>query len=313
MKISVVSTLYRSSQFIDEFYQRIKASIEQHTHDFELIFVDDGSPDDSNMRVQQLVKKDSRVMLVELSRNFGHHHAIMAGLSQAKGDLVFLIDSDLEEQPEWFNVFLEELREHNADVVYGIQRERVGGLFRKYTGNLFYRLFNSVSETKIPENPCTIRLMTKEYVDVLIRFTETNLFLAGNCAWTGFKQLSISLDKVTNEKDRKSNYKIIKLIKLFINAVTSFSSYPLTLVFFIGCMISLISALFGLDLFVNKILNPNSFQIGYSSIMISLWFLGGLIILFIGIIGLYLSKVFEEVKNRPQFIIRKIYKGEKNG
>lgn len=313
MKISVVSTLYRSSQFIDEFYQRIKASIEQHTHDFELIFVDDGSPDDSNMRVQQLVKKDSRVMLVELSRNFGHHHAIMAGLSQAKGDLVFLIDSDLEEQPEWFNVFLEELREHNADVVYGIQRERVGGLFRKYTGNLFYRLFNSVSETKIPENPCTVRLMTKEYVDVLIRFTEANLFLAGNCAWTGFKQLSISLDKVTNEKDRKSNYKIIKLIKLFINAVTSFSSYPLTLVFFIGCMISLISALFGLDLFVNKILNPNSFQIGYSSIMISLWFLGGLIILFIGIIGLYLSKVFEEVKNRPQFIIRKIYKGEKNG
>ena len=312
MKISVVSTLYRSSQFIDEFYQRIKASIEQHTHDFELIFVDDGSPDDSNMRVQQLVKKDSRVMLVELSRNFGHHHAIMAGLSQAKGDLVFLIDSDLEEQPEWFNVFLEELREHNADVVYGIQRERVGGLFRKYTGNLFYRLFNSVSETKIPENPCTVRLMTKSYVKELIALKDNNLFLAGSFAWTGFRQKAISVDKLSlSEVGKKSsNYNLIGRTRLFINAVTSFSSYPLLIVFVIGLALSSFSGIFGIRMLFNRLLYPDAFQLGYSSIMISIWFLGGLIILFIGVIGLYLAKVFNEVKGRPQFIIRKIYKGE---
>lgn len=312
VKISVVSTLYRSSQFIDEFYQRIKASIEQYSDDFELIFVDDGSPDDSNMLVQHLVNKDSRVILVELSRNFGHHHAIMAGLSQAKGDLVFLIDSDLEEQPEWFNVFLEELRKHDADVVYGIQRERVGGLFRKYTGNLFYRLFNSVSETKIPENPCTVRLMTKSYVAELIALKDNNLFLAGSFAWTGFRQKAISVDKLSlSEVGKKSsNYNLIGRIRLFINAVTSFSSYPLLIVFVIGLALSLFAGIFGIRMLFNRLIYPEAFQLGYSSIMISIWFLGGLIILFIGVIGLYLAKVFNEVKGRPQFIIRKIYQGE---
>ena len=309
VKISIVSTLYRSAQFIDEFYRRMKENVKKHTDSFEIIFVDDGSPDNSNYLVQQLVKKDSRVILVELSRNFGHHHAIMAGLSHATGDLVFLIDSDLEEQPEWISLFLEHLNKDKVDVVFGIQRQRVGGWFRKYTGNCFYTLFNSLSDIKIPNNPCTVRLMTRNYVESLLNLKESNLFLAGNFAWAGFRQKSVVVDKLECTK-RRSNYNLVRLIKLFFNAVTSFSSYPLIIVFITGLVLSLLAGLFGIQILIYKILYPEAFQLGYSSIMISIWFLGGLIILFVGVVGLYLSKVFNEVKSRPQFIIRKVYRGE---
>lgn len=309
MKISIVSTLYRSAQFIDEFYRRMKESVEQYSDTFEIIFVDDGSPDNSNYIVQQLIQRDSRVILVELSRNFGHHHAIMAGLSQTTGDLIFLIDSDLEEQPEWIGFFLERLRKNEVDVVFGLQQRRMGGWFRKITGSLFYKLFNLVSDTEIPVNPCTVRLMTKRFVEAALNLKESNLFLAGNFAWAGFRQLPIEVNKLCNKEEGKSNYKILKLLKLFFNAITSFSSYPLILAFVVGCILSITSGLFGIVLLIDKLLHPTSFQLGYSSLMISIWFIGGLIIFFIGTIGVYLSKMFNEVKNRPQFIIRKIYKG----
>ena len=305
-KISIVTTLYNSAAFIQEFYQRMTAVVTQFTDDYEIIVVDDGSPDHSGKIVKEIVAKDPRVTLIELSRNFGHHYAEVAGLAQARGELVFLIDSDLEEQPEWLSDFMRIIKDDEVDVVFGVQGSRTGSAFKKLSGELFYRLFNLVSETKIPINLCTVRLMTREYVDSLLTLQDKNIFLAGNCAWAGFKQQSVVVQKIQTRT--QSNYSMQRKISLFVNAITSFSSYPLKLVFFIGIVMSILSGAIGLRMIIEKILNPEGILLGYPSIMVSIWFLGGLIILFVGVIGLYLSKIFIEVKPRPQYIIRRIYK-----
>ena len=143
MKLSIVTTLYKSSPYIDEFYARISKEAQKITDDYEIIFVDDGSPDDSLQKAVALYEKDSKVKVIELSRNFGHHKAIMTGLSHAKGEFVFLIDSDLEEEPELLGKFWEELhKEKELDVVFGVQESRKGGWFEKFTGGLFWKLIN---------------------------------------------------------------------------------------------------------------------------------------------------------------------------
>ena len=143
MKLSIVTTLYKSSEYVEEFYKRITKEAKKITDDYEIIFVDDGSPDDSLKKCVSLHKQDQKIKVIELSRNFGHHKAIMTGLSYAKGDFVFLIDSDLEEDPEFLEIFWEELQSgEDLDVVYGLQKSRKGGWFEKFSGGLFYKVFN---------------------------------------------------------------------------------------------------------------------------------------------------------------------------
>src|SRR3954462_9074944 len=152
MKLSIVSTLYRSSATIDEFYRRAIAAAEGLSKNFELVLVNDGSPDDSRERALALHAADPRVVIVDLSRNYGHHKAMMTGLTHARGDLVFLIDSDLEEEPELLPVFADALRAADADVVYGVQHRRRGHLVERVSGWLFFGIFNALSETSIPAN-----------------------------------------------------------------------------------------------------------------------------------------------------------------
>ena len=304
MKLSVVTTLYRSESYIDEFYRRIVNAAGQLTKEYEIIFVNDGSPDASIQKAVTLQKKDSRIKVVDLSRNFGHHKAILAGLSVAKGQRVFLLDVDLEEQPEWLEKFWREMDHCRADVVYGVQQKRKGSAFKRWSGWVFYKLFNLSSEIQIPENMCTIRLMSSDYVKALLSLKEQNIYLAGNAAWTGFYQHGLVIQKSLRGK---TSYNLLKMVKLFWNAISSFSSYPLWLAFITGVVISIFSGLFGVVYLMRKLLMPDSIQQGFSSLIISIWFLGGLNILFIGLIGLYVSKIFLEVKGRPQYIIREIY------
>jgi putative glycosyltransferase len=299
--------MYRSAPFIAEYYDRMTKAAAALTADYEIILVNDGSPDDSLQRALALARNDPYLKVVDLSRNFGHHHAIMAGLSQAEGERVFLIDIDLEEQPEWLLAFATEQERSQADVVFGVQQERVGGVTRRNLGALFYKLFNLVSETKIPENLCTVRILTRNFVRALLTLKDRNLFLAGNFAWAGFEQVPIAVKKTPRRGP--SNYNLRRTIRLFFDAVSSFSSYPLRAIFATGLIISLLSALVGAEMAIRKMLHPETVILGFSSIIVSIWFLGGLIIFFLGVIGLYLSKIFIEVKDRPLFIIRKVYRG----
>lgn len=304
--LSIVTTLYRSAPFIEEFYKRMVACAEQCTTSFELVFVDDGSPDDSSEIVKRFLSEDTRVRLVELSRNFGHHHAAFAGLAHSRGELIFYIDVDLEEQPEWLAMFYREMHKLDVDVIFGVQSQRSDNGIKKISSTLFYTLFNMWSETRIPTNPCSIRLMRREYVSALLSLGDSNLFLAGMQAWAGFRQQAIQVNKQPRRFGGRS-YSFTHVIGLFVNAITSFTSYPLRLIFFMGLLTSLLAGLCGGILLIRKFFNPETVLLGWASLMVSFWFLGGAIMCSLGVIGGYLAKIFNEVKGRPVYIVRKIY------
>src|SRR3954465_14964923 len=158
--LSIVTSMYRSSSYLEEFYNRCTAAARQLTDSYEFVFVNDGSPDDSLQVALQLRTRDARVRIVDLSRNFGHHKALMTGLARARGERVFLLDCDLEEDPAWLLTFDREMRNTGADVVYGVQSERKGGWFERVTGDLFFKVFNQLLTDPIPPNVVTVRLMT---------------------------------------------------------------------------------------------------------------------------------------------------------
>ncbi len=307
MQLSIVTTLYKSSLYIDEFYERISKEAKKITDDYEIIFVDDGSPDDSLQKAVELYKKDSKVKVIELSRNFGHHKAIMTGLSHAEGDFVFLIDSDLEEEPELLGKFWQEIQtDINVDMVYGIQKNRKGSWFERWSGKLFYSLFNFFSDTKIPNNFLTVRLMSKRYTKNLIRFQEKELVFSILTVLTGFESKRIIVKKHSHSP---TTYSLVDKIKLLVRIITSASSKPLWLAFNTGLFITLTSIVYIIYLIINKVVNHKVID-GWTSVMVSISFFGGMIILFLGIIGIYLAHIFIEVKNRPLTIIKHIYEGD---
>ncbi len=305
VELSVVTMLYRSEAHIEEFYRRMRAAAESLTPDFELVFVDDGSPDASADAVRRLLGKDPRLVLVELSRNFGHHPAALAGLHQSRGRRVFIIDVDLEEDPAWLLDFARDQDASGADVVYGVNSERRGSAFRKHTGSSFWRLFNLVSDIPVPLNPCTVRLMSRRYVDALLRLPERNVFLAGQYAWLGFRQRPREVQK--GARQTRSSYTLFRLAELFLDAITSFSSYPLRLIFHIGVGVAALSLAGGVALITRKLADPASVSLGWSSLIVSIWFLGGLNIALVGVIGIYLSRIFTETKGRPVFVVRSVH------
>ena len=305
MKLSIVTTLYKSSLYVDEFYKRITLEAKKITDDYEIIFVDDGSPDDSLQKGISLYKQDKKVKVIELSRNFGHHKAIMTGLSHAKGDFVFLIDVDLEEEPELLGNFWKELhKEKDIDVIYGVQESRKGAFFERISGGAFFDLFNFFSDTKIEKNVSVIRIMSKQYVQELMQYDETEIVFVGLCALTGFNQKIIYFKKGFRGK---SSYDLKRKVAMAIDMITSFSNKPLNFVFNLGLFITSFSIVFILYLFINKFLH-NTLIGGWTSVMASIWLIGGLVMISIGIIGIYISKIFLEVKDRPRSIIKKTHK-----
>jgi putative glycosyltransferase len=303
VELSIVTTLYCSAPHVEEFYARVCAAADEITDDYEIIFVNDGSPDDSLEIALSLYARDRRVKVLDLSRNFGHHKAIMTGLAHAKGSLVFLIDIDLEEKPELLGRFHGELQATGADVIYGVQETRKGRFVERFTGSLFYALFNSLSDCEVPRNLLTARLMTRRYVAGLVQHRDREVFLGGLFAITGFKQVPVAVAKGHRGE---STYGVGRKVALLVNSVTSFSNKPLVLMFYLGLAIVVASGLAGLYLVANRLLF-GVLLTGWPSLIVSLWFLGGLTIFCLGVIGVYLSKIFMETKERPYTLIRATY------
>lgn len=310
MKISVVTTMYNSSIFLYEFYNRIKSSIEEFGFSYEIIMVNDGSPDNSLEVARNIQEQDTNVIVIELSRNFGHHKAILTGLSFVTGDLVFLIDCDLEEEPELLGQFYSvwEANKGKYDVIYGMQENRSGTFYRRIAGSLFYKLFNFLSDVHISENICTVRLMTKRYVDSLLRFKDKNVFLAALFEKAGFEQMSVTINKTYKGS---SSYNLLKKIALMTEAITSFSSKPLSLIMITGLTFSSISFMYAVYLVLRKTLNSAVIG-GWTSLMVSVWFLSGIILFSLGTLGIYITKIYNETKDRPISIVKAIY-GNQNG
>ena len=303
MKLSIVTTMYHSAFYLEEFYKRIKTSAEKITDDYEIIFVDDGSPDKSLDLAVQFHQSDPRVKVIELSRNFGHHKAMMCGLEHATGEFVFLIDCDLEESPELLNKFWQELNSKKCDVVYGVQEKRNDNLISRCLGSLYYRVVNALSPIKISHNLTTVRLMSKSYVRSLLKFTEREINIAHLWVSTGYNQVEIEVDK---KKKDTTTYNLCRKLNIVINSIVSFSDRPLYYLFVVGFIVSFISFLYTILLIARHFLFSVDIE-GWVSIMISIWFACGLIMFSMGVLGVYLSKIFAETKRRPRVIIKEIY------
>jgi putative glycosyltransferase len=295
--------LYRSAPDLQEFHARASRAAAAITSDYEIVLVNDGSPDDSLAVAIGLLERDSRVRVIDLARNFGHHKAMMTGLAHARGDMVFLIDSDLEEEPELLATFADTLRATQADVVYGVQRGRRGGFVERWSGKVFFSLFNLLSGQPIPENLVTVRLMTARYVSALVSHRERELMIAGLWAATGFRQVPI---EVTKHVKSATTYSFSHKVSVLVNAITSFSARPLEFIFYLGLAIFALASVCTVYLVIRRvffgILLP-----GWPSLIVSVWLLGGLILACLGVIGIYLSKIFNETKQRPYTIIRKVH------
>lgn len=303
MQLSIVSTLYRSVPYLEEFHRRASAAAAVVTLDYEMVLVNDGSPDDSLEAALALRACDPRVRVVDLSRNFGHHKAMMTGLAHARGDLVFLIDCDLEEDPEVLGEFHADLHNQGADVVYGVQRERSGGALHRLTGALFYQLYNFLTDYPVPKNVTTTRLMTRRYVSALLEHRERQFHILGLWTITGFKQVAVPVEK---RRKPTSAYTLARKVAIVVDAVTSFSSKPLVAVFYLGALISLLAAGGVLAVVINVIFF-GGFLVGWASLIVSVWLLGGISIFCIGLVGMYLGKVLIETKRRPYTIVRQVY------
>ena len=304
MMLSIVTTLYQSASHVMDLYKRLTGVADELTQDYEIIFVVDGSPDNSLDQAILLYEKDKRVKIVDLSRNFGHHKAIMTGLSHSRGDLVFLIDSDLEENPELLGTFWEQMKKDpETDVLVGVQRvTRKLPFLTDISRSVFYKLINYLSSEKIDPNEMVVRLMRRCYVEALVSHTEFNLFLPGVWNSLGFKKQSVETDKKTNSQ---SSYTLSKKANLAIDAITSFSAKPLYVLFAFGTGVSLIASTILLYVIYQKLFN--NIALGWASLLMSIWTGIGLVMMSLGVIGIYLSKIFSEVKNRPSSIIRRLY------
>ena len=305
-RVSIVTTMYRSRPFLERFLAECQSALaNMQCADFEIVLVNDGSPDDSLAYAVARRKDIPQLVVVDLSRNFGHHYAMQAGISHARGDLVFIIDCDLEVSPSILPEFASKLEASGSDMVYGYQEARKGGFFEKASGGFFYKAFNFLSDIKIPENVATERVMTRRYVRALLQLGDRNLFLGGMMSWTGFQQLGMPVKKT--QREGRSSYTLLGRIHLMVNAVSSFSAQPLVWMFNIGLTITTLSFLYVFYLVARKILFADSL-LGFTS-MVALTTLSlGIMTTALGVIGIYLGKVFTQVQNRPTYIVKDVHR-----
>lgn len=304
MRISVVTTLYRSAPYVEEFYRRSVAAVAPFADEIQVVFVDDGSPDEALDVAKSLITDGAaEVKVVELSRNFGHHQAVMAGLEHADGDLVYLLDCDLEEAPELFADLYGPMtaapREDPVDLVVGVAQERKGGLVERVGGALFYRLINSLSRVKFPPNAVMARVMTRRFVRALLTHRERELFLNGITATTGFRQVTVPVDK---SHKQSTTYGHLHRLRVALQAVTAFSDKPLTIIFVTGIGLSALAGIATLYLIVTALALDVNYISGWTSLLAAMCFFSGLTLASIGVLGFYLGRVFVEVKARPVIV-----------
>tara|TARA_B110001452_G_scaffold101360_1_gene84096 strand:- start:2285 stop:3208 length:924 start_codon:yes stop_codon:yes gene_type:complete len=307
MKISVVTSIYYSQGYINEFYDRISEAAKKITSDYELIFVSDGKTDSCTDTIKETLTKDSKVKLIELSRNFGAAAARWEGLKHATGEYIFVLDADLEENPELLNTFYSKLgNTESTDVVFGYIERRKGGLIEKFSGWVFYRSFEFWTGIKMIGSPVWVRLMKRNYVNALLKYGEQHLFAIGIMKLVGFNQIGIPIEK---KSKGYSSYSLTKKVSQTFDSIISFSDRPLRMISLGGVLTSVIALLFITYLAYSKIF-LNEYMAGWTSLIASVFLVGGLNMAAIGIVGLYVGKTFQQSKNRPRAIVKKTYNFE---
>ena len=302
-ELSIIVPIYNEFQILPELFERIKNTAEKITSNFEIIFINDGSKDESLIRIYEIASKNNCVKFINFSRNFGHQIAVTAGLDKCKGNAVIIIDGDLQDPPELIEELYKKHKE-GYEVVYAKRAKRKGETFlKKFTAKLFYRTLNYITSIDLPLDTGDFRLIDRKIVECLKEMPEQNKFLRGQIAWLGFKQTFVMFDR-EERKFGTSGYSYKQMFRFAMNGITGFSNSPLKLVSNIGFSVSVIAFLIILyALFSNFILHRTIS--GWTSLIISTMFIGGIQLISTGIIGEYISRINNDVRKRPLYIIEK--------
>lgn len=300
VELSVVIPVYNSANIFPELHRRLTAVLEGAVSSHEIIGVVDGARDNSFDVIQGIAKADCRVKAMEFSRNFGHQAAVTAGLEAAAGSMVAVVDDDLEDPPEVLPAMISKIRE-GFDVVYGIRRKRKRSLLHRFLFKAFYRVLGALVDLKLPGDAGDFCVMSRRIVRALNAMPENNRYLRGLRAWAGFEQTGIEYERGTRLAN-KSGYSFAKYCKLAMDAIFSFSYKPLEYVSKIGALIAMLSFAFGLYLFCS---GRTPVAPGWASLFVAILFFSGVQLISVGIIGQYLARIYDEIKQRPKYIVKR--------
>ncbi|MBS1251346.1 MAG: putative glycosyltransferase [Anaerolineales bacterium] len=299
--VSIVAPVYNEETILPELYRRLTAVVDGAGESYELILVNDGSQDRSLDVMRDLRAQDPRVKVINFSRNFGHQVAITAGTDYARGDAVVIIDADLQDPPEVILDMVKRWRE-GYDVVYAVRAEREGETwFKEFTANVFYRLITRITNVDIPMDTGDFRLMDRRVVDTVQQMREQHRFMRGMSSWVGFRQTGVEYVR-RQRYAGETKYPFRKMLKFAIDGITSFSYLPLQLATYFGFFIASLS-LVGIVVTIILRLSGSTAFFGQASTLVSVLFLGGVQLIFLGIIGEYLGRIYDEVKGRPLYIV----------
>jgi dolichol-phosphate mannosyltransferase len=301
-RISVLVPVFNEEEIIGLFYERTRTVLDGlDQFAWEIVFVDDGSSDRSYAKLAAMAAADPNVKVLKFSRNFGHQIAITAGVDDARGDCVVVIDSDLQDPPEVIPSMVEQWRQ-GYDVIYGVRSDRDGETAMKLmTASMFYRLLGRITNVQIPANVGDFRLMSRRVVDQLKLLREKDRFVRGLVSWVGFNQTGVAYRREARQAGT-TKYPLRKMMKFAFDGITSFSTAPLKLAMWTGYLAALAAVLYLISVFVQRALGIT--VEGWATIMVAMLFLGSVQLICLGIIGEYLGRIFNEVKPRPMYVVQ---------
>lgn len=304
-KISVIIPMYYEEEVAEECYKRMTFVLQNiENYDYEIICINDGSKDKTLTILENLAIRDKRLKVLSFSRNFGHQCAVTAGLKYVTGDAIVIIDADLQDPPELIPEMLK-LWEAGNDVIYGKRKTRDGeSVFKLFTAKIFYKTLNALSDVEIPKDTGDFRLVDRKVVDTINSLPEHNKFLRGLFSWVGYKQIPFQYER----KERfagKTKYPLKKMLKLASDGIISFSTKPLKIVGGLGILSIVISFILLIYALISYIFKLNNLSAGWTSLMLGITFFAGVQLLSLWIMSEYIARIYDESKNRPQYIIEK--------
>lgn len=303
-KVSVIVPMYNEEEVASICYKRLKEVLEEIKYDYEIIFVNDGSKDKTLEIIEKISGEDNKVKIISFSRNFGHQAAVTAGLRESLGEAVVVIDADMQDPPELIKDMLK-LWEDGNEVIYAKRKAREGeSKFKLLTAKMFYKILNGLADVEIPKDTGDFRLVDRKVVDVINSLPEHNKFLRGLFSWTGFKQIPIEYER----KERaagKTKYPLKKMVKLALDGIIGFSTKPLKLIGGLGLISIIISIIILIYSIISFVFKLHYLTAGWTSIMVTVTFFTGVQLLGIWILSEYIGRIYDEVKQRPEYIIDK--------
>lgn len=303
MSLSLIVPIYNEEENIQNLYNRSVDALSKINEPFEIVFVNDGSRDDSLSKLIALHKQDNRCKIINLSRNYGHQAGYTAGMEYCKGDYICLMDGDLQDPPEVIPRMFESIKENDFDVVIGERNERHEGFMKKMMINIFHKIFNKTTKINATTNTGNFSLMKRKALNAMLKFNERNRYLPGIRYFIGFKQGFVSYDRPDRAKG--DSMKTTQLFKLALDAIFSFSNWPLKFCLYMGLVGTFIFFCVGMFTIIAKLLGLAT--PGWSSTLISIYFIGTLQLLFLGVIGEYVYRIYSETQKRPIYLIDEIY------